>query len=130
MKKLWQKLIKPSSKLSILALVLVGIGITLAGTFVVHKGFEVTSTIEFCTFVPHHGAKLRRVQKKLFTSKMLQVFKQFVLIATSQKISLVKYSVNWKQLKIYTTTSLQAKLIRLKNSKIIVLKWHKPFGAV
>ena len=49
MKKLWQKLIKPSSKLSILALVLIGIGITLAGTFVVHKGFEVTSTIEFCT---------------------------------------------------------------------------------
>lgn len=49
MKKLWQKIIKPSSKYSILALVLVGIGISLAGTFVVHKGFEVTSTIEFCT---------------------------------------------------------------------------------
>ncbi|MGR5147240.1 pentaheme c-type cytochrome TorC [Photobacterium alginatilyticum] len=49
MKKLWQKLIKPSSKYPILALVLVGIGITLAGTFVVHKGFQVTSTIEFCT---------------------------------------------------------------------------------
>ncbi|MEJ2763703.1 pentaheme c-type cytochrome TorC [Photobacterium sp. MCCC 1A19761] len=49
MKKLWQKIIKPSSKYSILALVVVGIGISLAGTFVVHKGFEVTSTIEFCT---------------------------------------------------------------------------------
>ncbi|UXI02524.1 pentaheme c-type cytochrome TorC [Photobacterium sp. TY1-4] len=49
MKKLWQKIIKPSSKYSILALVVVGVGISLAGTFVVHKGFEVTSTIEFCT---------------------------------------------------------------------------------
>ncbi|MEH6529897.1 MAG: pentaheme c-type cytochrome TorC [Photobacterium frigidiphilum] len=49
MKKLWQKLIKPSSKYSILALVLVGIGITLAGTFTVHKGFEFASTTEFCT---------------------------------------------------------------------------------
>ncbi|MGF1681859.1 pentaheme c-type cytochrome TorC [Photobacterium minamisatsumaniensis] len=48
MKKLWQKLIKPSSKYPIIALVLAGIGITLAGTFVVHKGFEATSTIEFC----------------------------------------------------------------------------------
>ncbi|UTV28903.1 pentaheme c-type cytochrome TorC [Photobacterium atrarenae] len=49
MKKLWQKIKKPSSKYSILVLVLVGIGLSLAGTFVVHKGFEMTSTIEFCT---------------------------------------------------------------------------------
>ncbi|WP_299015395.1 pentaheme c-type cytochrome TorC [uncultured Photobacterium sp.] len=49
MKKLWQTLTKPTSKYSILALVLVGIVITLAGTFVVHKGFEFASRTEFCT---------------------------------------------------------------------------------
>ncbi|MGF1737746.1 pentaheme c-type cytochrome TorC [Photobacterium satsumensis] len=49
MKKLWQMLTKPSSKYSILALVLVGIGITLAGVLTVHKSFEFASTTEFCT---------------------------------------------------------------------------------
>ncbi|HIF9136243.1 TPA: pentaheme c-type cytochrome TorC [Photobacterium damselae] len=49
MKKLWQMLTKPSSKYSVLALVLVGIGITLAGIFAVHKGFEHASQTEFCT---------------------------------------------------------------------------------
>lgn len=49
MKKLWQMLTKPSSKYSILALVLVGIGITLAGVVTVHKSFEFASTTEFCT---------------------------------------------------------------------------------
>ncbi|GAL07174.1 cytochrome c-type protein TorC [Photobacterium aphoticum] len=49
MKKLWQMLTKPSSKYSILALVLVGIGITLAGVLTVHKSFEFASQTEFCT---------------------------------------------------------------------------------
>ncbi|AJR08934.1 pentaheme c-type cytochrome TorC [Photobacterium gaetbulicola] len=49
MKKLWQMLTKPSSKYSILALVLVGIGITLAGVVTVHKSFEFASSTEFCT---------------------------------------------------------------------------------
>ncbi|EAR56126.1 hypothetical trimethylamine N-oxide reductase,cytochrome c-type subunit [Photobacterium sp. SKA34] len=48
MKKLWQMLTKPSSKYSILALVFVGIVITLVGIFAVHKGFEHASTNEFC----------------------------------------------------------------------------------
>lgn len=48
MKKLWQMLTKPSSKYSVLALVLVGIGITLAGIFAMHKGFEHASQTEFC----------------------------------------------------------------------------------
>ena len=41
-------LTKPSSKYSILALVFVGIVITLVGIFAVHKGFEHASTNEFC----------------------------------------------------------------------------------
>lgn len=48
MKKIWQMLTKPSSKYSILALVLVGIGIAVSGIFAVHKGFEYASTNEFC----------------------------------------------------------------------------------
>lgn len=48
MKRLWQMLTKPSSKYSILALVFVGIVITLVGIFAVHKGFEHASTNEFC----------------------------------------------------------------------------------
>ena len=48
MKKIWQMLTKPSSKYSILALVLVGIGIAVSGIFAVHKGFEHASTNEFC----------------------------------------------------------------------------------
>ncbi|CAH0533052.1 Cytochrome c-type protein TorC [Vibrio stylophorae] len=49
MKKLWRILRSPSSKYSLLALLLAGAGITLAGVIALHKGFEYTSSIEFCT---------------------------------------------------------------------------------
>ncbi|MCM0148831.1 pentaheme c-type cytochrome TorC [Photobacterium galatheae] len=49
MKSLWQKLTRPSVKHSMLALVLIGVLICLAGTLIVHKGFEMTSSLEFCT---------------------------------------------------------------------------------
>ncbi|WP_434360378.1 pentaheme c-type cytochrome TorC [Parasalinivibrio latis] len=49
MKKLWKKLLKPSSKYSILALVLVGAAVAVGGVVAMHKTFEVFSTTEFCT---------------------------------------------------------------------------------
>ncbi|MDO6706678.1 pentaheme c-type cytochrome TorC [Photobacterium sp. 1_MG-2023] len=49
MKHIWHQLTRPSTKYSLLALLLIGIGLCLAGTFVVHKGFKMTSSLEFCT---------------------------------------------------------------------------------
>ncbi|MFM4824484.1 pentaheme c-type cytochrome TorC [Aeromonas bivalvium] len=48
MKKLWQYLRTPSRRWSVLALVLVGVGVTLAGSIGLHYGFEKTSSLEFC----------------------------------------------------------------------------------
>ena len=49
LKKIWNFLSKPSAKYPIIAILFVGIGIALAASFTVHKGFEYTSTNEFCT---------------------------------------------------------------------------------
>ena len=48
MKKLWHFLRTPSRRWSVLALLLVGVGVTLAGTVGLHYGFEKTSSLEFC----------------------------------------------------------------------------------
>jgi len=48
MKKLWHFLRTPSRRWSVLALVLAGVGVTLAGSVGLHYGFEKTSTLEFC----------------------------------------------------------------------------------
>lgn len=48
MKKLWHFLRTPSRRWSVLALVLAGVGVTLAGTVGLHYGFEKTSSLEFC----------------------------------------------------------------------------------
>ncbi|WP_028025390.1 pentaheme c-type cytochrome TorC [Enterovibrio calviensis] len=49
MKKLLQKLMKPSRKYPIIALVLIGAIIAIAGVVTMNKTFEVFSTTEFCT---------------------------------------------------------------------------------
>ena len=49
MKKLFQKLMKPSRKYPIIALVLVGVVIAISGVVAMNKTFEVFSTTEFCT---------------------------------------------------------------------------------
>lgn len=48
MKKLWEKLISPSARWSVLALLIVGIVIGLALIIVPHVGIKMTSTTEFC----------------------------------------------------------------------------------
>ncbi|MCH7372928.1 pentaheme c-type cytochrome TorC [Aeromonas sp. MR16] len=48
MKKLWHFLRTPSRRWSVLALILVGVGVTLAGSVGLHYGFEKTSSLEFC----------------------------------------------------------------------------------
>ena len=48
MKKLWHFLRTPSRRWSVLALVLAGVGVTLAGSVGLHYGFEKTSSLEFC----------------------------------------------------------------------------------
>ncbi|WP_434361911.1 pentaheme c-type cytochrome TorC [Parasalinivibrio latis] len=49
MKKIWQFLTKPSGKYSVLALVIVGALIAIAGVVTFHASIEFTSTNEFCT---------------------------------------------------------------------------------
>ncbi|MDD1793048.1 pentaheme c-type cytochrome TorC [Enterovibrio makurazakiensis] len=49
MKKLLQKLMKPSRKYPIIALVLIGAIIAIAGVVTMNKTFEVFSSTEFCT---------------------------------------------------------------------------------
>ncbi|WP_422386141.1 pentaheme c-type cytochrome TorC [Enterovibrio norvegicus] len=49
MKKLFQKLMKPSRKYPIIALVLVGAVIAISGVIAMNKTFEVFSSTEFCT---------------------------------------------------------------------------------
>ena len=48
MKKLWHFLRTPSRRWSVLALVLAGVAVTLAGSVGLHYGFEKTSSLEFC----------------------------------------------------------------------------------
>ncbi len=48
MRKLWRALLRPSTRWSILALVIVGIVIGVALIVLPHVGIKLTSTTEFC----------------------------------------------------------------------------------
>ena len=127
MKKIWQKLKKPSSKIPALGLLSVGAVITIVGVVAMNKTLDYFSTNEFCTSC-HTMQQNYEEYKQSVHFKNASGVRADCADCHQPKDFIPKFGVKLVRRKTFITTSSPAKLIPLKSLKRSVLKWHKPFG--